>query len=123
MNERQRRKRYERRRHASTRGSGTVRMHLAPSLPPTASPQARLGLQIRNAAEVNFCCACGREVIWFRVLRRGPNPRVERIGGPEDDRYPHGVIVHEPSCPAASPEIERALKAAHLRRRHATSEP
>jgi hypothetical protein len=113
MNERQRKRRRERRRHASTRGTGTVTMHLESALPATASPQAHLGLEIRNRAEANLCCLCGRRPIWFKVVRWGEHPKVERIESPEGEGHVEGVIVHESSCPAGHPLVDRALKAAY----------
>jgi hypothetical protein len=113
MNRRRRRRKHDRRRHASTRATG-IRMHLESALPATASPAAHLGLEVRNAAERALCCLCGRRPYWFKVVRwDSKHPKVERIDGPEDDPFPHAVIVHERSCPAASPEIDRALKAAY----------
>jgi hypothetical protein len=48
------------------------------------------------------------------VVRCDPeHPKIERIDCPEDDAFPHGVIVHERSCPAAHPSVDRALKAAY----------
>jgi hypothetical protein len=89
-------------------------MHLESALPAAASPAAHLGLEVRNRAEANLCCLCGRRPIWFRVVRwDAEHPKIERLDGPEDDPFPQGVIVHERSCPAGHPAVDRALKAAY----------
>jgi hypothetical protein len=114
VNDRQRRRKHERRRHASMRGTGKVTMHFESALPADATPQAHLGLEVRNAAERALCCLCGRRPYWFKVVRwDSEHPKVERIDGPEDAPFPHAVIVHKADCPAASPEVDRALKAAY----------
>jgi hypothetical protein len=114
MNERQRRRKHERRVHASMRGSGTVRMHLESALPADASPTAHLGLDIRNRAEANLCCLCGRRPFWFKVVSWDPeHPKIERLDSPEGERFVEGVIVHKPDCPAGHPAVDNALRAAY----------
>lgn len=113
MNDRQRKRKRQRRRHASMRGTG-IRMHLESALPATASPAAHLGLEIRNRAEATLCCMCGRRPFWYRVVRWDPeHPKIERIDGPEGERFPHAVIVHKHDCPAAHPSVDAALRAAY----------
>ena len=89
-------------------------MHFESALPAAASPAAHLGLAVRNRAEATLCCLCGGKPFWFKVVKWDPeHPKVERIEGPQDALHSYAVITHRADCPAVSPEVERALKAAY----------
>jgi hypothetical protein len=85
-------------------------LFLLPTATEHASPQVRLGLQIRADASLRGCCACGAEPTYFEILSWDPqDPQVRQLDGPPENGLAHAVYAHKHDCPAASDEVEAAL--------------
>jgi len=85
------------------------KLHFRTALPPDASPAVLLGSELRMNAELNDCCVCGARPEFFEVTKFGPEPEVRKLEEPLPNGLTEVVFVHRPDCPAAAPEVERAL--------------
>lgn len=85
------------------------KLHFRTVLPPDASPAVLLGTELRMNAELSDCCICGAQAEFFEVTKYGPEPEVRKLDEPLRNALTHTVFVHRQDCPAAAPEVERAL--------------
>jgi hypothetical protein len=85
------------------------KLHFRTALPPDASPAVLLGTELRMNAELNDCCVCGAEPQYFEVTKWGPEPEVRKLEEPLSNGLTQAIFVHRENCPAAAPEVERAL--------------
>lgn len=72
-----------------------------------AGEQIRLGLRLRNEANLTGRCACGAERELFVVQEDGSFVPVNSI---EPGTVVYGRFQHEDDCPAISPELARAYE-------------
>jgi hypothetical protein len=85
------------------------KLHFRTVLPPDASPAVALGTEPRMNAELTDCCVCGARPQYFEVTKWGPEPEVRKLEEPVQNGLTQAVFVHRADCPAAAPEVERAL--------------
>jgi hypothetical protein len=92
------------------RAPGTRRrtLFLLPQPTASASPAVRLGLQLRNEANLTGRCACGATRQNFEVLDDGTLVPVAAIE-PGPGRAFYSRFEHEDDCPAIAPDLDRAL--------------
>lgn len=76
----------------------------------TTSDKVKLGLRLRNEANLTGRCACGAIREMFEVLRDGTLVPVEQIDLPAPGRVFYRRMCHEDDCPAVSPELDRAFE-------------
>jgi hypothetical protein len=67
----------------------------------------KLGLRLRNEANMTGRCACGAVAEAFEVLDDGTLRPVAKVGAGAGRAY-YVKLEHENDCPAISPELERA---------------
>ena len=79
-----------------------------------ASPAVRLGLQIRAAASISGCCACGGKAEHFALVDEEEGVLV-RVDEPsrEEGAVNYSEIVHRPDCPAVSEKVLAAVAASN----------
>jgi hypothetical protein len=77
-----------------------------------ASPAVRLGLQIRAAASMSGCCACGGRAEHYLLVDEEEGVLV-RIEEPSRERGAtnYTEIIHAHDCPAVSPAVLAAVAA------------
>lgn len=87
---------------------------LVPTPKEGASAKVRLGLRLRNEATVSGRCACGARQETYEILNDGSLRQVAAVV-PASARIYYTRFLHEHDCPAASPELERAVGRGEIR--------
>src|SRR5207244_2281030 len=87
---------------------GRATLGLLPTPKAGASAKVQLGLRLRNEATLSGRCACGAARADFQVLGDGTLRPVSRVT-PGPGKMFYSRLEHERDCPAASPELDRAL--------------
>lgn len=75
----------------------------------SASAKVQLGLRLRQDASLTGCCACGATAETFEIAGDGTLSPVSEPTAERGRAY-YVRLLHEHDCPAASPELERALQ-------------
>lgn len=80
---------------------------LLPTPRPSAGGAVRLGLHLRNEANLTSRCACGAQREVFEILPDGTLVPAATI---EPGHGYYARFDHESDCPAVSPALERAFE-------------